>query len=71
MSILRINKSHPWLVIEDPSKDFVGRQFQPIDLQLSAENFTWPNGIKFKNTKTGEIKTYRDGVLLDEAYQNE
>jgi hypothetical protein len=61
-----IDKSRPWLVIEDPSGDFIGRQFQTVDLQSSAENFTWPNGIRFMNIKTEQIKMYRNGVLLDE-----
>lgn len=61
-----IDKSRPWLVIEDPSGDFLGRQFQTVDLQFSAENFTWPNGIRFMNVKTEQIKKYQNGVLLDE-----
>jgi hypothetical protein len=60
------DKSHPWLVIEDPSGDFIGRRFQTVDLQCSAENFTWPNGIRFMNTKTEQIKTYQNGILIDE-----
>lgn len=61
-----IDKSRPWLVIEDPSGDFIGRRFQTADLQFSAENFTWPDGIRFMNIKTEQIKMYRNGVLLDE-----
>jgi hypothetical protein len=59
-------KSRPWLVIEDPSGDFLGGQFQMSDLISSAENFTWPEGIRFLNIKTEEVKIYRGGVLLDE-----
>ena len=55
-----------WLVIEDPSGDFTGNLFQTTDLQCSASESTWPDGIRFMNIRTEAIKAYRNGVLLDE-----
>jgi len=53
----------PWEVIHDPSGDFSGRLFRSFTLTGAAKNY-WPEGIVFKNTKTGEIKTWTDGKFV-------
>ena len=49
--------SYPWLVIADPSGDFLGRCFRSLDLN-TRYNSHWPIGIVFENERTGERKRW-------------
>ncbi|NCT19708.1 hypothetical protein GW781_00980 [bacterium] len=53
-----------WQVIRDPTgRDFQGRFFAQIDLDASAENNTWPDGIVFCNQVSGRRMRFRAGKL--------
>jgi hypothetical protein len=49
-----------WLVIEDPSGDFLGGHFRTFDLNGATDNY-WPEGIIFENQTTQERKIWRAG----------
>ena len=49
-----------WLVIKDPSGDFLGRSFRAYDLTGAFDNY-WPEEIIFEHQDTGERKTWIDG----------
>ena len=52
--------SRPWLVIVDPSGDFLGRCFRSFDLN-TRYNSHWPVGIVFEHQKTGRQKIFIGG----------
>lgn len=47
-----------WLVIEDPSCEFLGCAFDVWDLRYTARLGNWPAGIAWKNTETNQIVRY-------------
>lgn len=56
-------RKYCWQVIRDPTGDFQGRYFTQIDLEASAENHTWPEGIVFWNQVSGRRIRFRAGTL--------
>ena len=55
--------SRHWVVVKDPSGDFLGRTFRTYDLNGARENY-WPEGIVFENQRTGERKAWRRGQFV-------
>ena len=54
--------SRPWLVITDPSGDFMGRAFRSFDLKISHITH-WPQGITFWNQSTGAVKKWNGSAF--------
>jgi len=54
-----LNQS-PWVVIHDPSGDFLWRRFRVIDLAQEFSN-CWPEGIIFWNAMGGEVRIWQEG----------
>jgi hypothetical protein len=54
---------HEWQVISDPADLFQYRIFRLRDLKQSAFDQVWPNGILFRNLRTGEELQFRQGQL--------
>lgn len=52
-----------WLVATDPTDTFTHRLFRSYDLQQSAQDCTWPEGIRFANRVTGEQLVFHRGQL--------
>lgn len=50
----------PWMVIHDPSGDFLWRCFRSVDLQRRYSH-CWPDGIIFWNTRRGEVRIWQNG----------
>jgi len=50
-------ESRPWLVIHDPSGDFLNSTFRAIDLDVCLGG--WPEGIIFWHRGSGEIRIWR------------
>jgi len=46
-----------WLVIFDPSGDFVGRAFRNFDLFPGG----WDDGTLFWNVRNGRLRMWKDG----------
>jgi hypothetical protein len=57
------NPVRRWVVVEDPSGDFLGRSFRAFDLNGAADNY-WPEMIVFENETTGERRTWEDGRFI-------
>ncbi len=53
-----------WFVVLDPSDTFTQRLFHWRDLETSAQQQVWPEGIVFRNQVTGEQRRYADGHLI-------
>ena len=53
-----------WFVLMDPSDTFTQRLFHWRDLETSARQQVWPEGIVFRNQVTGEQRRYAGGQLL-------
>jgi hypothetical protein len=53
-----------WFVVLDPSDTFTWRLFHWRDLETSAQQQVWPEGIVFRNQVTGEQRRYAGGQLL-------
>ena len=53
-----------WFVVLDPSDTFTQRLFHWRDLETSAQQQVWPEGIVFRNQVTGEHRRYADGQLI-------
>ena len=49
-----------WIVVSDPSGDFLGRSFRSFDLSGAVHNY-WPEGITFENQSTKECRIWSDG----------
>lgn len=47
----------PWLVIHDPSGDFLGRRFRLLDLTAPQ----WEEGTIFWHTAQGDVRIWRNG----------
>ena len=54
---------HEWQVITDPTDMFQHRVFRLRDLKQSAFDQVWPNGILFRNLRTGQELQFRQGQL--------
>jgi hypothetical protein len=58
-----------WLVVRDPTHsratpgDFYRRLFRRTDLERSAQDRTWPEGICFRHLPSGRELVYRSGKL--------
>ncbi len=52
----------PWIVEEDPERMFRGA-FSVFDLKFTARLGYWPEGIRFRNARTGAVAHYWDGCL--------
>ena len=57
---------YDWLVIDDPEACFQGGIFRWIDLEMSAEERTWPVGIRFQNVHTGRVLRFDGETLLEQ-----
>lgn len=61
-----------WLVVCDPTHsratpgDFYRRLFRRTDLERSARDCTWPEGIRFRHLPSGRELVYRAGKLQRE-----
>ena len=53
-----------WVVVEDPSGDFLGRRFRAYDLTGAIDNY-WPEEITFEHQDTGERRTWIDGQFFN------
>lgn len=58
-------RNHPWVVVRDPSGDFLGRRFLMTDVEASARMMTWPEGIVFRHKASGEIRAYSHGAIFN------
>jgi hypothetical protein len=61
-----------WECVADPTRDalhpngdFLHRRFRQLDLNCSAAERTWPEGITFQHVKTGARVHYRAGRLVN------
>lgn len=52
-----------WTVIDDPSGEFIGKQFTTKDIQYTAELHYWPEGITWQNNMRKQIATYVNRTL--------
>jgi hypothetical protein len=58
-----------WLVVSDPTHsraipgDFYQRLFRRTDLDHSAHDRTWPDGIRFRHLPSGRELVYQSGKL--------
>ncbi len=52
----------PWTVESDPEGTFRG-PFNRFDLVYTARLGNWPEGIRFRNRRTGAVAVYRNGCL--------
>jgi len=52
-----------WLVTHDPTETFLHRRFRAGDLQRSAKDHTWPEGIIFRNLQTKPVMIFQQGRL--------
>lgn len=61
---------YEWVVICDPTRkndepgDFYGGRFRILDLRVSAAKMDWPEGIAFRNARTGQHLVYQAGSLV-------
>ncbi len=53
-----------WFVVLDPTDTFTQRLFHWRDLETSAQQQVWPEGIVFRNQVTGEQRRYASGQLI-------
>ena len=53
-----------WFVVIDPSDTFTQRLFHWRDVETSAQQQVWPEGIVFRNQVTGEQRRYAGGQLI-------
>ncbi|MFZ5882471.1 MAG: hypothetical protein ACOYYI_01675 [Chloroflexota bacterium] len=58
---LRQKASTPWVVIHDPSGDFLGRRFRGADLDKTVEAH-WEDGTIFWHAARGEVRIWRGGT---------
>ncbi len=56
---------YTWEVVYDPTPEraFQGGRFRLIDLTTGARMRTWPEGMRWRNVKTGASACYRNGRL--------
>lgn len=55
---------HEWQVIADPTDMFNRRVFRLHDVRQSAFDHSWPEGIAFRNLRTGEQLQFVNGQLI-------
>ena len=52
-----------WIVTHDPSGTFLHRRFRLGDMQRSAKDHIWPEGIIFRNLQTEQVIIFQHGRL--------
>lgn len=60
--IKKNKESRKWLVVQDPSGDFLGALFRYMDLKFGLGN--WPEGITFQHISTGQRMTWDSGQFV-------
>jgi len=54
--------AHPWMVIHDPSGDFLGRCFRNSDLAVkNAQEAQWEDGTIFWHIRQGDLRIWNNG----------
>jgi hypothetical protein len=68
----RDERGYVWKVIKDPTRNgyhpglFYGNLFRMVDFRLDRDEVsTWPDGIIFQHTVTGQQLTFIEGKLYD------
>ena len=56
-----------WILVQDPSETFLHRRFRFGDMQQSAKDRTWPEGIIFRNLQTKQTMIFQQGRLTPET----
>lgn len=62
----KVPRVYEWEVIHDPTpaRIFQGRLFRRIDLEHGARHQNWPDGMRWRNRRTGQMAWVHHGKLV-------